>query len=115
MLCSPRLWRGHVLPRQRFTPARLITAMLESGTMDLAIGYFPGPIDAHSGEVLFHEEFDCLYDANACGVTAPLSLATYLKLPHVVTSLCEELTTGIDAAHRSLSKDRRHTLVDATP
>ncbi|SDN77352.1 LysR family transcriptional regulator [Afipia sp. GAS231] len=83
-----------------------VTTMLESGTIDVAIGYFPGPGDAHRGEVLFHEEFDCLYDANACGVTAPLSLATYLKLPHIVMSLCEELTVGIDAALTQRALDR---------
>jgi DNA-binding transcriptional LysR family regulator len=76
---------------------RLI-AMLDNGGIDLAIGYFPEPTGSHSSEVLFHEEFDCLYDVNACGVTAPLSISTYLELPHIVMSLCEELTAGVDMA-----------------
>jgi LysR family transcriptional activator of mexEF-oprN operon len=75
-----------------------LSSMLETGAIDLAIGFFPEPIDGQSNEVLFHEEFDCLFDAGACSVTTPLPLKTYLELPHIVMSLCEELTAGIDAA-----------------
>jgi Bacterial regulatory helix-turn-helix protein, lysR family/LysR substrate binding domain len=38
---------------------------LESGAIDLAIGYFPDAANAGTSEVLFREEFVCLFDAKA--------------------------------------------------
>jgi len=88
------------LERDRVRP------MLASGAIDIAIGYFPDPTKEHSAEVLFREEFDCLYDAATCGVPKNLDLKTYLELPHIVMSLAEELTSGIDEylARQNLSR-----------
>ena len=36
--------------------------MIESGTIDLAIGYFPDVTASLETEVLFHENFVCLFD-----------------------------------------------------
>ncbi|SEE20249.1 transcriptional regulator, LysR family [Rhizobiales bacterium GAS191] len=71
-------------------------AMLESGAIDLAIGYFPDPSSALTTELLFHEDLVCLFDAEACGVSAPLTLEAYLDLPHIVMSLRGELNGVVD-------------------
>jgi|SRR5579872_433466 len=73
-----------------------VGALLDSGTIDLAIGYFPDPANARTTEVLFREEFVCLFDAKACGASAPLKLKTYLELPHIIMSLRGELTGEAD-------------------
>jgi len=73
-------------------------SMLTSGTIDLAIGYFSESVEPSGSEVLFHEEFDCLFDAAACEVTAPIALEDYAALPHLDMSHCKELTEGIEAA-----------------
>lgn len=70
--------------------------MLESGAIDLAIGYFPDPASARTTEVLFREEFVCLFDAKACEVSAPLKLKAYLELPHIIMSLRGELSGEAD-------------------
>ncbi len=64
-----------------------LSTMLESGAIDLAMGYFPDARSPLQSEVLFHEEFVCVFDAKACDVSAPLSLEDYLDLPHIVMSL----------------------------
>jgi DNA-binding transcriptional LysR family regulator len=70
--------------------------MLESGAIDLAIGYFPDPANARTSEVLFREEFVCLFDAKACGASSPLSLSKYLELPHIIMSLRGQLSGDAD-------------------
>jgi LysR family transcriptional activator of mexEF-oprN operon len=74
-----------------------LDTMLESGAVDLAIGYFPDPPNTRTSEVLFREEFVCLFDAKACGVSSPLKLKTYLELPHIIMSLRGHLSGDADA------------------
>lgn len=66
--------------------------MLESGAIELALGYFPGPPGSLHTETLFHEEFVCLFDAKACKLSAPIKLKAYLELPHIVMSVRGELS-----------------------
>jgi DNA-binding transcriptional LysR family regulator len=73
-----------------------LDTMLESGAIDLAIGYFPDPPNARTSEVLFREEFVCLFDAKACGASSPLKLKTYLELPHIIMSLRGQLSGDAD-------------------
>ena len=57
--------------------------------MDLAIGYemlLEGQIH-HKRRKLFTETWLCMFDAEKTGITPPISLDDYLRLPHVVTSL----------------------------
>jgi DNA-binding transcriptional LysR family regulator len=74
-----------------------VGTMLESGAIDLAVGYYPEHVGARQREVLFHEEFVCLFDAKACGITPPLKLKAYLELPHILMSLRGDLGGDADA------------------
>jgi len=74
-----------------------VGTMLESGAIDLAVGYYSDHLGAQQAEVLFHEEFVCLFDAKACGVNPPLKLKAYLELPHILMSLRGELSGSADA------------------
>ena len=74
-----------------------VGTMLESGSIDLAVGYYPESLAGQKSEVLFHEDFVCLFDASACGVTPPLKLKAYLELPHILMSLRGELSGSVDA------------------
>ena len=74
-----------------------LPSMLESGVVDLAIGYFPDTPSSQQSEFLFREEYVCLFDAKACNVSPPLKLSTYLRLPHIIMSLRGELTGAADA------------------
>jgi DNA-binding transcriptional LysR family regulator len=74
-----------------------VGTMLESGAIDLAVGYYPEHLGAQQREVLFHEEFVCLFDAKACGIKPPLKLKAYLELPHILMSLRGDLSGDADA------------------
>jgi len=90
-----------------------LATLLESGAIDVAIGYFPDPSGPLSTEILFHEDLVCLYDAKACGVSGPLTLEAYLDLPHIVMSLRGELSGVVD---RHIDRgDRRRFVLMATP
>jgi DNA-binding transcriptional LysR family regulator len=75
-----------------------VATVLESGAIDLAIAYFPDADGAQKKEILFHEEFVCLFDAKACGVAAPIKLKTFLDLPHIMMSLRGDLSGAVDHA-----------------
>lgn len=90
-----------------------VSAMLESGAIDLALGFFPERAGAEKSEILFREEFVCLFDPLACGAVAPISLATYLELPHLLMSLRPELTGAIDAS--LARKGHRRFVLMSTP
>jgi LysR family transcriptional regulator, mexEF-oprN operon transcriptional activator len=90
-----------------------VDAALESGTIDLAIAYFPDAGGTQKKEILFHEEFVCLFDAKACGVTAPIKLKSFLDLPHIMMSLRGDLSGAVDGA-LAQTMAKRFVLV-ATP
>lgn len=71
--------------------------MLEGGAIDLAIGYFPETSSTRGSEVLFREDFVCLFDAKACKASTPLKLKAYLELPHIIMTLRGELSGDVDA------------------
>jgi DNA-binding transcriptional LysR family regulator len=71
-----------------FDASKLIDE-LDADEMDLAIGYdmmLQGQIH-HKRRKLFTETWLCMFNAEKTGITAPISLDDYLRLPHVVTSL----------------------------
>jgi DNA-binding transcriptional LysR family regulator len=71
-----------------FDASRLLDE-LDADEMDIAIGYdllLHGQIH-HKRRKLFTETWLCMFNAEKTGVTAPISLDDYLRLPHVVTSL----------------------------
>jgi LysR family transcriptional activator of mexEF-oprN operon len=83
-----------------------VGAMLESGALDLAIAYFPDPNGAQKGELLFNEEFVCVFDAHACGIVAPIKLQAYLELPHLLMSLRGDMSGCIDRALAAIQAER---------
>jgi DNA-binding transcriptional LysR family regulator len=71
-----------------FDESRLLDE-LDADEMDLAIGY--GPFHQgqfhHKQRKLFTETFLCMFNAEKTGITPPVSLDDYVRLPHVLTSL----------------------------
>jgi DNA-binding transcriptional LysR family regulator len=90
-----------------------LAPMIESGAIDLAFGYFPDAMGSLEAEVLFHEDFVCLFDKDACGVSTPLKLEAYLDLPHFLISSRGDFSGCVDGL---LARDgaRRFVLM-ATP
>jgi len=62
---------------------------LDADELDLAIGYDVfrhGPAH-HKRRLLFNETYLCMFNAERTGITPPVSLDDYVRLPHVLTSL----------------------------
>jgi DNA-binding transcriptional LysR family regulator len=71
-----------------FDASRLLDE-LDADEVDLAIGYdlmLQGQFH-HKRRKLFTETWLCMFNAEKTGITPPISLDDYLRLPHVVTSL----------------------------
>jgi DNA-binding transcriptional LysR family regulator len=73
-------------------------AKLTNGLIDVAVGYYPGESAAMKRETLFHEDHVCLFDADACGTTPPITLDAYLSLPHFLVSSAADFSGAIDTA-----------------
>jgi LysR family transcriptional activator of mexEF-oprN operon len=90
-----------------------VSAMLETGAIDVAIAYFPEAKGPQKKEILFHEEFVCLFDTKACRISTPIKLKAFIDLPHVLISLHGELSGPVDQA---LARTRAKRFVfTATP
>jgi len=71
-----------------FDASRLLDD-LDADEMDLAIGYEafqPGQFH-HKRRKLFTETYLCMFNAEKTGITPPISLEDFVRLPHVLTSL----------------------------
>ncbi|HEU0151261.1 MAG TPA: LysR family transcriptional regulator [Bradyrhizobium sp.] len=62
---------------------------LDSDELDLAIGYdvFAQGQVHHKRRLLFNESYLCMFNAERTGISSPISLDDYVRLPHVLTSL----------------------------
>ncbi|OKO91385.1 LysR family transcriptional regulator [Bradyrhizobium sp. NAS80.1] len=71
-----------------FDASRLLDD-LDADEMDIAIGYdaFEQGQLHHKRRKLFTESYVCMFDAEKTGITPPISLDDYVRLPHVLTSL----------------------------
>ena len=71
-----------------FDASRLLDD-LDSDEMDIAIGYdaFQQGQVHHKRRKLFTESYLCMFNAEKTGITAPISLEDYVRIPHVLTSL----------------------------
>jgi LysR family transcriptional activator of mexEF-oprN operon len=84
-----------------------VPAALEAGVIDVALGYFPelyGPLKVRR---LYTDELVCLFDPEACGVAPPLSLADYVRLPHLLMSTRGETSGVVDEALNAEGRSRR--------
>ncbi len=97
----------------RSVEMRLGADLLATGAIDLAVGYFPEVEGELEAATLYHETFVCLFDATACGVKPPLSLDTYVALPHILVSLRGENFGHVDELLANVG--RRRVVVYTTP
>jgi DNA-binding transcriptional LysR family regulator len=84
-----------------------VPAALDTGALDIALGYFPelsGPLKARR---LYTDQLVCLFDPEACGVSPPISLAAYVRLPHLLMSTRGETSGVVDAALNAEGQSRR--------
>ena len=62
---------------------------LDADELDLAVAHGPLPQGQlhHKQRTLPTERFVCMFNAEKTGITSPISLEDYVRLPHVLTSL----------------------------
>jgi len=88
-------WSQHRLP-----------ATLETGEVDLMIGFLPDVSAGHRDEVLFPDEFVCIVRKNHPRVGQKMDLKTYTSLAHVLVS--DEATgpgvVDLELAKRGMSR-----------
>jgi len=97
----------------RSVEMRLGAELLMTGAIDVAIGFFPDLEREMETITLYHETFVCLFDPQACGLQAPLSLDDYAALPHILVSLRGDPFGHIDELLQAAGRNR--TVVYTTP
>ncbi|MBX9930878.1 MAG: LysR family transcriptional regulator [Methylobacterium sp.] len=79
---------------------------LDSGRVDLGIGIFEQGQTHHKRRILNKETYLCVFNAELIGVTPPISLDDYVRLPHVLTSLVESAHGVVDDALAKIGRTR---------
>ncbi|WP_246750909.1 LysR family transcriptional regulator [Methylorubrum rhodesianum] len=79
---------------------------LDTGRVDLGIGVFEQGQTHHKRRILNKESYLCIFNADLVGVTAPISLDDYVRLPHLLTSLVESAHGVVDDALAKIGRKR---------
>lgn len=95
-------------------PSRLLDD-LDADRLDLAVGIgtFADGQAHHKRRLLLTETYLCMFNAERTGVSAPITLEDYVRLPHVLTSLRPGEHGVVDDALAKLGLKR--TVVLTTP
>ena len=88
------------------TDRRRILDDLDTGRVDLGIGVFEQGQTHHKRRLLNKESYLCVFNADLVGVTPPISLDDYVRLPHVLTSLVETAHGVVDEALAGIGRKR---------
>ena len=88
---------------------------LDADRLDLGIGIgtFPEGRTHHKQRLLSTDTYLCMFNADRVGVSPPISLEDYVRLPHVLTSLREGERGVVDEALAKLGLKR--TVALTTP
>lgn len=79
---------------------------LDTGRVDLGIGVFEQGQTHHKRRILNKENYLCIFNAQLVGVSAPISLDDYVRLPHLLTSLVESAHGVVDDALAKIGRKR---------
>jgi DNA-binding transcriptional LysR family regulator len=79
---------------------------LDADRLDLGIGVFTEGQTQHKRRRLYTATFLCLFNADRVGVSPPISLEDYVRLPHVLTSLPGDARGLVDDALAKLGLKR---------
>ena len=88
---------------------------LDEDRIDLGVGIgaFPDGKAHHKQRLLMTDPYLCMFDAARVGIAPPISLADFVRLPHVLTSLRQGERGVVDEALEKLGLAR--TVVLTTP
>src|SRR5215813_13124999 len=101
--------------RLRLSSTDRLFEELDADQLDLGVGYGPLPEGQahHKRRVLSTDSFLCMFNAERVGVSPPISLADYVRLPHVLTTLRRGERGVVDDALAKLGLSR--TVAVTTP
>jgi len=91
----------------RSIDATRVAGMLDTGDIELAVGYFRTTPAHQRCETLCHHDFVCLFHARQIGHLPAMTLETYLEHEHVLVSQRGDLTGAVDERLRELGLSRR--------
>src|SRR5262245_48012969 len=101
--------------RLRLSSTDRLFEELDADQLDLGVGYGP-PAEGqahHKRRVLSTDPFLCMFNAERVGVSPPISLEDYVRLPHVLTTLRRGERGIVDEALAKLGLSR--TVAVTTP
>jgi len=90
-----------------------VASMLDNQEIDLALGFFPQAQSWHVHDVLFEDNFLCVFNPELVPFNVPLTLERYVSVPHVMGSLHGEFESVIDA-RLAEANTSRHVMVSTS-
>jgi DNA-binding transcriptional LysR family regulator len=94
--------------RLRLQSADRLFEELDADRLDLGIGFGPLPEGGthHKGRMLARDTYLCMFNAERLGISPPISLADFLRVPHVLTSIRPGERGVVDEALAELGLSR---------
>jgi DNA-binding transcriptional LysR family regulator len=86
---------------------------LDADRLDLGVGAFTEGQTHHKRRQLYTDSYLCLFNPEQVGISPPIPLEDYVRLPHVLTSLREDAHGVVDEALAKLRLKR--TIALTTP
>jgi DNA-binding transcriptional LysR family regulator len=101
--------------RLRLSSTDRLFEELDADRLDLGVGFGPLPEGQahHKRRLLGTDSFLCMFNAKRVGVSPPISLEDYVRLPHVLTTLRQGERGVVDEALEKLGL--RRTIAVTTP
>ena len=75
----------------RGSPRNEVHALLDTGALDIAIGCFDFGLERHLGMPLYEQSLACCFNPDLISLEAPLTVESYLALPHVLMTLKDDI------------------------
>jgi DNA-binding transcriptional LysR family regulator len=100
----------HCRLQLRSTDRFEVLEQLDADRLDVALGVFPQGQTHHKRRKLFSDSYVCLFSIAQVGIEPPISLADYVRLPHILTSLREDAHGFVDDALAAIGERRQIAL-----
>ena len=101
--------------RLRLSSTEKLFDELDADQLDLGVAFGPLPEGQahHKRRLLGTDKFLCMFNAERVGISAPISLEDYVRLPHVLTNLRKGERGVVDEALEKLGLRRTVALTTA--
>ncbi|MBS1051942.1 MULTISPECIES: LysR substrate-binding domain-containing protein [Gluconobacter] len=89
----------------RGSPRSEVYTLLDTGALDIAVGCFDFGLERHCGVSLYEQSLSCCFNPGLINPDAALTVERYLKLPHVLMTLKDDIQGCLSEALMKIGQE----------